>query len=570
MYLIAAGVPLGIAIVWAATPGNMPGPFHPRMIQPPAADLLAGVMWYFAALLVVLRRARWFGSKLLPFGLSFVIEFYVVQGAHTFTQGLVLIAATIVILALGAWGTYGTGGSYDPQPRSAKAAQATSLLFGCGLFVAVIAMIASEGLRSLVRGPYVDEHYEVDRAGQIMRVTYVNGTPWRVKDLNGNPLPDFPSDRMADAQKLWERRVGFAQLELNARRTSNDIAYRSFHDPRHNIRLLETGNGLNWYWVGPRNTIEAYDVFTRRYVGGIGSGGFVAAPNRPTPFAEPIRPSGHPDFLLTARTAYWLDLSARSLKPMVSVGGDDADRIVSAAALTTQTSLAPQPYYRLVATTRKVFVFAVDKLLFEAPLDRRRAEQQDLNVADVQGPSPRFVIWYTPSQRFRDSRLSRRFVEYSASGKVLREYDLPPLPDLDAERDRPYRMAAAAALPIAGYEAAKVFGWLLEGTPLRWGPLDREAKQALFLVLLVGALCAGVTSWLTWRYALPPRRRIGWTVGNVVLGIPGLMTLVSLPEWPARVNCPTCGKSRAVTRERCEHCGAPFGPPLENGTEIFD
>ena len=34
--------------------------------------------------------------------------------------------------------------------------------------------------------------------------------------------------------------------------------------------------------------------------------------------------------------------------------------------------------------------------------------------------------------------------------------------------------------------------------------------------------------------------------------------------------CPSCGRKRVVTREACEHCGAAFGRPIQDGTEIFD
>ena len=44
----------------------------------------------------------------------------------------------------------------------------------------------------------------------------------------------------------------------------------------------------------------------------------------------------------------------------------------------------------------------------------------------------------------------------------------------------------------------------------------------------------------------------------------------SLLERPAREPCAVCGKKRVVTRELCEHCGAPFGAPALDGTEIFE
>jgi hypothetical protein len=46
--------------------------------------------------------------------------------------------------------------------------------------------------------------------------------------------------------------------------------------------------------------------------------------------------------------------------------------------------------------------------------------------------------------------------------------------------------------------------------------------------------------------------------------------MLVLQEWPARVSCPACRKLRVVTREACEHCGAPHAAPAPDGTEIFE
>src|SRR5258708_15260507 len=54
------------AIAWAARPGNLPMPFQWRMVLPLAANVLVAGPFYFAAMALTLRQARWFGSRLLP------------------------------------------------------------------------------------------------------------------------------------------------------------------------------------------------------------------------------------------------------------------------------------------------------------------------------------------------------------------------------------------------------------------------------------------------------------------------------------------------------------------------
>ena len=57
---------------------------------------------------------------------------------------------------------------------------------------------------------------------------------------------------------------------------------------------------------------------------------------------------------------------------------------------------------------------------------------------------------------------------------------------------------------------------------------------------------------------------------GLVFGWVGLVLMLVLQEWPARVSCPECRKLRVVTRVVCEHCGALHAPPAADGTEIFE
>ena len=56
----------------------------------------------------------------------------------------------------------------------------------------------------------------------------------------------------------------------------------------------------------------------------------------------------------------------------------------------------------------------------------------------------------------------------------------------------------------------------------------------------------------------------------LLFGWVGLVLMLVLQEWPARVACPQCRKLRVVTRDTCEHCGARHASPAPDGTEIFE
>jgi hypothetical protein len=69
---------------------------------------------------------------------------------------------------------------------------------------------------------------------------------------------------------------------------------------------------------------------------------------------------------------------------------------------------------------------------------------------------------------------------------------------------------------------------------------------------------------------LSRRGCLGWSLCGLLFGWAGLVLLLALQEWPARVACPKCHKPRVVARDTCEHCGAPHAAPAPDGTEIFE
>ena len=72
------------------------------------------------------------------------------------------------------------------------------------------------------------------------------------------------------------------------------------------------------------------------------------------------------------------------------------------------------------------------------------------------------------------------------------------------------------------------------------------------------------------RYAFSRGRRIGWAMIGFFFGWAGLILMLVMQEWPARVPCPNCHKLRVVTRDKCEHCSALHAARAPDGTEVFD
>ena len=97
-----------------------------------------------------------------------------------------------------------------------------------------------------------------------------------------------------------------------------------------------------------------------------------------------------------------------------------------------------------------------------------------------------------------------------------------------------------------------------------WSPLAIGANA------VAAMWCICVVLWACRRYAISRPLFFAWTALVLLTGLAGLLAFLSIYDWPARENCAACKRKRVVTRDTCEHCGAPFPPPPRDGTEIFD
>ena len=107
---------------------------------------------------------------------------------------------------------------------------------------------------------------------------------------------------------------------------------------------------------------------------------------------------------------------------------------------------------------------------------------------------------------------------------------------------------------------------------VRWdaGAHHRLVAGFFALMLLSSVVCGLVSCLLPGRYAVSRRARFGWGLAGFVFGWAGLVLMLVMNEWPARNVCARCGMLRVVTRDTCEHCGAPQAAPHPDGTEIFE
>jgi hypothetical protein len=129
LYLLALGIPFACVEAWLAIPGHMPAPYQWETSLPWLADILAGLVYYFAGMLTAQREARWYGSRGLGLAAALLCTFFV-WTVPEFGQALAAIVILGALTGVAAWGSFLAGGAYAPQPRLARAALAATFLAG--------------------------------------------------------------------------------------------------------------------------------------------------------------------------------------------------------------------------------------------------------------------------------------------------------------------------------------------------------------------------------------------------------------------------------------------------------
>ena len=165
-----------------------------------------------------------------------------------------------------------------------------------------------------------------------------------------------------------------------------------------------------------------------------------------------------------------------------------------------------------------------------------------------------------------DDRTFPQF-EYAADGTLLRRSDVPTLP-MPSEHSPTLATLLGMGTPLA---AVTVYHpWRLERNfhiRRHMGPYWNLFLNSLMASASFSAI---VTILLAWFYGFSKTRVIIWTIISALIGVSGVIILLSLYDWPVRDRCPGCGRERPVGEPLCRRCGSPHAPPEMNGREIFE
>jgi hypothetical protein len=588
LYVVALGIPFACLEGWLATPGSMPAPYHWRTGLPWLADILSGLVYYFAGMLVAQRSVRWYVSRGLVLAGAFFCS-CLVWTLPEFWQGLVAIGISGSLMGLAAWGSFAAGGAYAPQPRLARVALGTIFLAG----VFVLSVLSKQLIGEWCDSGF-DWNYAVDRQGRVLvhPMAMFRGAigPWT--ELNGREVPEFRG-----------------KVDYSIQAPGGGMEVPVHWSYRNSGRFyVECTNGSKpgnerWYYDQAQRRLVGYDKFYHQQVGGFGPDGF-----------SPVGRSTGERFLgeLRYRTNRW---HAGKLEYLAFSDGVFS---VDYARRTIRTLFAPaagetvtfgrscgDPLNRewrriLVSTDKSLHYLKADGtpvLSVPRVYDRRKYEYL-VFLGKLENPE-RYFAWYRsmPSGSLAEPE------EFKATPFHLHEYDI-------AGREVAHRTNPQVPYPSASYAKA-LFGLITPMTEaaILYGAsryLRSEARSQggtrqpvlltyldnigyhipgtsrfeetpgglipgyIALILLAAGASVLACLRLARRYAFSRRNCIAWALVGAFFGWVGLILMLALQEWPARIVCAKCRRLRLVTRETCEYCGALHAAPERDATEVFE
>jgi hypothetical protein len=558
MYFAAVGVPFVAIVAWIAVPGHIAVPFMVELALPGVADILLGVVFYFAAILTCVRSARWLGSRLAGFAAALFCA-GVSVAASEFWQALLVIVLFGAPMMAAAHGGFTARGSYRSQGRLARAGLAAMLCTG----ICAVEWIGGAFVVSQTAGPMaqrVSRRYDVMWNGVVMVVANEeSGIPTRTT-LDGKPF---------DFRASIERRVSLGFKTL----TGNEVARNSDYRVRSHYFDWSTGPDGLWYFVYRTGRLVGYSERTGRLIGSYGPDGFSRTTTGPG-FTAMMRGStlaGSSFVLRTRDTVYSVDFSQRRVMPLMTV---NLSQRLRGASILSRSGYGVDIAAFCVLTEDLIAVFdRSGNRILTTPVPFDPSLYRSVDVA-WDPPTDHYFFWFRPDGTVQPH--PEYLVETDAHGKELSRQTLPPIGS-SIVAARPSTWTAALVPPII---TAALAGYTTARRGVHLGPIVEHLAYPLHLGLpsaqfwtLSGAsaaACALLAYLIGLRRGWSWRGRILWTVGVFALGLPGLLTLLAIDSWPAREPCPACGKKRVVDRETCEHCGAAWRTRKRDGSEIFE
>jgi hypothetical protein len=537
LYAIVALIPLGLITAYVAAPGRVPGPFTWDMTEPALAYLGSGMMWYATGLLVASRKARWFGSRLMPVSIAILGMLAFNAFAVAFIDAVAIIIPCTLLLVAAAWGAFIAGDDSANAPAGFKPWIGLSVAAGWLLIVVTLMAIIGQVIESYLpfRTFSTSSYYALDPHGKLLEVEG-SWTPGK------NFLATTPINLNTNYTSLASRvaTAGFLKAESHA------------------LRFYSSGTEA-WYYLAGRKILAEYRIGDARYIGSIGENGFSEPGHDATPFGEPI--SGALNYfndwqnlLVLSNSVFSIDATNHRVQKVFSTGPDDP--VLGAANLPpVDSGSGSTPYDCVIATKSAIHFLHHDRQVLAIP---REQGLSHLSVGrTVDG---RYVTAYGMTGPRGWNPVSVRI--YDSTANLVSRTDRPANPQAIPREKFPWWFEAGAVLPSPPAFFAMVY---------TLHALHGKALTLQEVGVLPGVFTAyGIAALLMLRARHTNRLQlIIWLSITAVLGLTGILLLMSMWEKPRSVRCPSCGKRRLITEASCPTCGTAAVPPKMEGIEIF-
>ena len=593
LYLLATIPPLLGFALWASFPSHVPAPFDFRFTLAGWAAIFTGLSFYFAGLLVALRPARWYGSRALPILSALIAPWAALWFTEFWQAALVCILAAAVLLTA-AWGSFVTAGDYGQQTKPARFALGLTLypaVTAVGIGAVLLSVSAYQFLSGRSGTEWWRTDYKIDALGRIFEVSE-HGKNLADQNQHSLAITDL-ADHVIDPS-TWKKLNQKSLMEMSFLSVSPiaESFNQSYQHPERYVDFL-AGSGtseqfLNLYYDSHSRQIIQYTIPISglpqlSYLGPKGS----SADQRQAGAFPDGMPSESSFLGLTLlqfpHSLFWFDAVHPAVGLFQSV--PTSSRILGTAKSPDDernlaSSNADRPEAFFVATENQITVFTRQnreagpestRRLFTTPV--AFPSSNPVPLASTPGFF-RFFFWYQDTRQLGADHV----VTIAMDGRVLKTETLP-------SSGQRWASVAAKTPPLITYSPGLAFSPLTVpallasvsvGHALHWPSAEGmwDSRGAFAMVFAASVLSGLVAALLAWRISCRcgdgRRGQIAWAFGVFWLGVYGVLLMLALRAWPARVLCPNCGRLRVVNRATCEHCGAPFARPRQDGTEIFD
>ena len=439
-----------------------------------------------------------------------------------------------------------------------------------------------------------------DGYGSQSSYSTLKGTPIDQTDLNFQALPaglpGLPTQTAFQVRPSWSQRiVGFSAggqppvywyFVHNGRRDGNGYFVGFDSKSKRRVGYIgRQGACSDQPNDGDRFPIDRYRVsdYLGRYPGitsvqNVG-GGYAHVPAWDAPATDRSNMPYWKVYLLSRNRLLEVDLRARSVRTVMETDGMISIGVLRRRPPSREQQSEAKPLQekrdlRQVAIRTAGDVIVLDpsdgeRLVYAIPAEIGRRTMQLRHLSDetllatvrgtlAEGVWPHDLYWIRPGG---EVQRHERVVLQMSGGLI----------DVRVNSGLTGIVAPVPAAWAAGVLAIHPAQQVKSGEAPDYASALADSLARSWPGLLISFLLTALAVWLCIRhqrrYALPFTRT--WVVVMLLFGFPAFLGYLFHRVWPARVDCPACGKAVPRDRGACPECHVPYPDPEPTGSEVF-